>query len=87
MVFTEYVKQAFLLVVILSAIPLLVSSLVGLVVALVQAATQIQEQSIQFVIKLAALCMVLFFLSEWGTQQLTDFVRNILGSVEELGRI
>ena len=87
MFFAEYIKQAFLLVIILSAIPLFVSSLAGLLVSFLQAATQIQEQSIVFVAKLAALSMALFLISGWGAQQIGSFVQSVFISIEELGRL
>jgi type III secretion protein S len=38
----------------------LVAALVGLVVAIIQAATQIQEQTFQFALKLVAIVLTLF---------------------------
>lgn len=52
--------QALWLVLMLSAPPVLVAALVGLLVAIVQAATQIQEQTFQFALKLVAIVVTLF---------------------------
>ena len=47
----ELVREVILLVALLSGIPLLISSLCALVVAVLQAATQVQEQSVAFLVK------------------------------------
>lgn len=52
--------QALWLVLLLSAPPVLVAALVGLLVAIIQAATQIQEQTFQYALKLFAIVLTLF---------------------------
>ena len=52
--------QALWLVLVLSAPPVLVAALVGLLVAVLQAATQIQEQTIQYALKFFAIVLTLF---------------------------
>jgi type III secretion protein S len=47
----QLMYQALWLVLLLSAPPVMVAALVGLLVALVQAATQIQEQTLQYALK------------------------------------
>ena len=44
--------QALLLILILSAPPIVISMILGLMVAVFQAATQIQEQTLSFTVKL-----------------------------------
>lgn len=56
----QFTVQALWLVLMLSAPPVLVAALVGLVVAIIQAATQIQEQTFQFALKLVAIVLTLF---------------------------
>ena len=52
--------QALWLVLLLSAPPVVVAALVGLLIAFVQAATQIQEQTFQYVAKFFAIVLTIF---------------------------
>jgi type III secretion protein S len=52
--------QALWLVLLLSAPPVIVAALVGLLIAFVQAATQIQEQTFQYVAKFFAIVLTIF---------------------------
>ena len=54
--------QALLLILLLSGPPILISTVLGLVVAIFQAATQIQEQTLSFMIKLFAVIITLFIM-------------------------
>lgn len=52
--------QALWLVLLLSAPPIVAASAVGLLVAIVQAATQLQEQTVQYTLKFFAVVATLF---------------------------
>ncbi|HET9642755.1 MAG TPA: type III secretion system export apparatus subunit SctS [Burkholderiaceae bacterium] len=52
--------QALWLVLVLSAPPVLVAAVVGLLIAVVQAATQLQEQTFQYAAKFFAIVVTLF---------------------------
>ena len=54
-------QQALYLVLMLSAPPIIVASVIGLLIALIQAATQIQEQTLQYTAKFFGIVMTLFF--------------------------
>ena len=56
----QLMYQALWLVLLLSAPPVVVAALVGLVVALIQAATQIQEQTLQYALKFFAIVLTIF---------------------------
>lgn len=56
---------------------LAVSLLVGLTVAIFQAATQINEQTLTYVPKLLAVTLVLFAAGGWMMQTLIDFAYRI----------
>ena len=58
--FISLTNDALWLVLILSAPPVLVASVAGLLVAIVQAATQIQEQTLQYTAKFFAIVLTLF---------------------------
>jgi len=69
--------QGLLLILILSAPPILISMFFGLVVAIFQAATQIQEQTLSFTIKLVAVTLTLMFMGGWLGAQIMSFASNI----------
>ena len=56
----QLLYQALWLVLLLSAPPVIVAALVGLLVALVQAATQIQEQTLQYALKFFDIVLTIF---------------------------
>lgn len=69
--------QALLLILILSAPPILISTLLGLFVAVFQAATQIQEQTLSFMVKLVAVIFTLLMLGGWLSSQIMQYTSNI----------
>ena len=73
--------QAMTLAVLLSAIPLGASMAIGLVVSILQAATQIQEQTLSFVPKIAVVTLVLFFGGQWMSKQVIDYFVELLNSL------
>jgi len=69
--------QGLLLILILSAPPILVSMFFGLIVAVFQAATQIQEQTLSFTVKLIAVTLTLMAMGGWLGAQIMSFASNI----------
>lgn len=57
--------HALLLVLWLSLPPIVVASVVGILFSLVQALTQIQEQTLSFGVKLIAVGLTLYFTARW----------------------
>lgn len=71
----------------LIAAPILLASLgVGLVVGLIQAATSINEQTLTFVPKLAAIAVVLVLLGASMMALLTDFSTQIFDQIARINR-
>ena len=71
----------------LVAAPILFASLaVGLVVGLIQAATSVNEQTLTFVPKLAAIALVLVLLGASMTVLLVDFATEIFAQIAAIGR-
>ena len=54
---------------------------VGLLVSLVQATTQINEQTLSFLPKLAAMMLGLLFFGPWMLTNIVDFTRHLLLSL------
>jgi len=69
--------QALLLILILSGPPILISMTFGLSVAIFQAATQIQEQTLSFTVKLVAVIMTLIFMGGVLSAQIMQFANTI----------
>lgn len=69
--------QALLLILIISGPPILISTMLGLFVAVFQAATQIQEQTLSFMVKLFAVILTLIFMGGWLGAQIYQFASNI----------
>lgn len=71
-------KQALFLVLILAAPPVLAALVVGLLVSLLQATTQIQEQTLTFVPKMVAVSVVLALFGPVGMSQIIAFMKSLL---------
>ncbi len=71
-------------VVLLAAPVLLVAMAVGLVVSIFQATTSIQEQTLTFVPKIAAILLVLFLLGGWMIGSLREYAVNLFSTISEL---
>jgi flagellar biosynthetic protein FliQ len=69
------------------AAPLLVSALaVGLVIAVLQATTSIQEQTLTFVPKVIAILLVLGLLGGWMFSSLGDYTIQLFRMIPEMAR-
>lgn len=77
-------QEAIILVLKLSAPLLIVSIIVGLVVAIFQAATQIHEQTLTFVPKVLAAAVILWLLGSWMIHTMSDFVRYLFDIMARL---
>jgi len=69
----DIVREAFLLMLTVSAPILAVGLVVGLVVSIVQAVTQIQEQTLVFVPKIVAMVATTVLLLSWITMKIMEF--------------
>lgn len=69
--------QALLLILLLSGPPILISMFVGLFIAVLQAATQIQEQTLSFTVKLIAVIFTLMFMGGWLGGQILQYASTI----------
>lgn len=56
---------------------LILSMLVGILVAIFQAVTQIHEQSLAFILKLIVVVMILLIGGGWMLEELLDFSRYL----------
>ena len=80
----EIGRQAIEVTLLISAPILLTALIVGLIVSIFQAATQINESTLQFVPKLVAMFVVLMLLGPWMLQYLIDYIQRLFGSIPQL---
>ncbi len=67
------------------AAPILgVSLAIGLFIGLIQSATQIQEQTLAFVPKLAGVALVLVITGHWMLGQIVGFTQGLFGMIPHL---
>ncbi|NKE66162.1 flagellar biosynthesis protein FliQ [Ramlibacter sp. RBP-2] len=76
--------QAIQLTLLVSAPLLLVALVVGLVISIFQAATQINEATLSFIPKLIAVFVALVVAGPWMLAQLVAFMRQLFGSIPQL---
>jgi len=67
-----------------SAPILIVGMAVGLIIGLLQAVTQIQEQSLAFVPKVAVMILVFLLTLPWILVQLTEYSQELIRNIPEM---
>jgi len=83
---TNITREALYMVVIASAPPIVISLLVGFVISLFQATTQIQEQTLIFAPKLIVVFGVLALSGPWIGHQLMSFTYQLFARFPALVR-
>ena len=71
-------REALLVVATIAGPMLGVALVIGLLVGIVQAATSINEMTLSFIPKLAALVLVLYLFGSWQITVLTDFASRLI---------
>jgi flagellar biosynthetic protein FliQ len=65
--------------------PLLLASLViGLVVSVFQAVTQIQEQTLSLIPKIVGIVLVIVVLGPWMVNKMVTYTQNLYGSIPSM---
>ncbi|KJV25595.1 flagellar biosynthetic protein FliQ [Aquitalea magnusonii] len=75
------VQNALYILIIVSAPVLLVSLVVGLLVSVLQAATQINEMTLTFIPKLLAMFLVLVLAGPWMLNTLVEYTTRLFQSI------
>lgn len=76
----ELMYEACYLIFMLSMPPILAAAIVGLLFALLQAVTQLQEQTLSFAVKLFAVTVTLFLTADHLSEELLRFSSDIFNS-------
>ena len=82
----QYTIEAVMLTLLLSLPPILVATLTGLLISLLQALTQIQEQTLSFGVKLIVTVVVLLLSVFWVGEELVKFTLLIFEGFPYLTR-
>lgn len=73
----EYTYHSLLMILLISGPPIAVASILGLFVAIIQAATQIQEQTFAFAIKMVAVIGTIVLMGGWLANLIVGFANQI----------
>ena len=82
----NYAQQCLILVLRLSLVPIVVATVIGILVSLLQALTQIQEQTLGFAVKLIAISLTIMFSASWMGAQMLLYTQDILLRFPLIGR-
>ena len=77
-------RQALEMMLTVSAPVLLVALMIGLVVSLLQAVTQINETTLTFLPKMIAITLTLMAIGPWMLTMLTDYIARTLQSIPQI---
>jgi flagellar biosynthesis protein FliQ len=77
-------KQALLLILLLSAPAMVTALVVGFIISLFQAVTQVQEQTLTFVPKIIAVFLVLAVTGTWILGTLIRFTQAVFSQLPEV---
>lgn len=77
-------RQAVEMTLMLSAPLLLAALVIGLIVSIFQAATQINEQTLSFIPKLVGMLLILILAGPWMLQMMVDYVRRLFESIPQI---
>jgi flagellar biosynthesis protein FliQ len=77
-------QNAIMLVLLIAGPVLLISLLIGSLVSMVQAATQINEVTMTFIPKMIGIILVILVLGSWMMQKLLLFTSNLFSSLPNL---
>jgi type III secretion HrpO family protein len=82
----NYAQQCLIIVLRLSLVPIIVATVIGLIVSLLQALTQIQEQTLGFAVKLIAISLTIMFSASWMGAEILLYTQDIFTHFPLIGR-
>jgi len=80
-VFVDILRDALFLVIVLVSAVIVPSLIIGLIVAVFQAATSINEQTLSFLPRLIVTLLALIMGGHWLVQKLMDYTIRLIGSI------
>jgi type III secretion HrpO family protein len=82
----NYAQQCLIVVLRLSLVPIVVATVIGIIVSLLQALTQIQEQTLGFAVKLIAISVTIMFSASWMGAEILLYTQDIFNNFPLIGR-
>ena len=79
-------KDAMTVTLLVASPMLLIGMVVGIVIAIFQSVTQIQEMTLTFVPKIVAIMLGMLFFASWMLTKLTDYTTDLITRIPELIR-
>lgn len=73
----QQLTESMLLVLVLSLPPIIVASVVGIAISLLQALTQVQEQTVSFAIKLIAVAVTIALMAGMLGSEMVNFTTKL----------
>jgi type III secretion protein S len=80
------ITEAMMLVMLLSMPPIVVASIVGIIVSLLQALTQVQEQTLSFGIKLIAVAATMAIMAGMMGSEMLNFTVKLFDTFPQIVR-
>jgi len=82
--FVEIMRDAMFLIILIVSALIIPGLLIGLVVAVFQAATSINEQTMSFLPRLIVTLLALAYLGSWMVKKMMDFTFEIVYSIPQV---
>ena len=83
----DMIQRLVWLVLLLTMPMLVVTLVVGVIISIFQAVTQIQESTLTFVPKIIVALMVLVFLSPWMIGTMVDYTTELFGELTKVAQM
>ena len=80
----QLVREGVLQTLIMSGPILLIAMGVGLIIAILQATTSIQEQTLTFVPKIAAILLALVLFGRWLLQSMVEYTKRLFEAISNI---
>lgn len=80
----EVIKESTFVTLIIILPPLVITMIIGLLVSVFQAVTQLQDQSLQFVPKLIVVSILLFFMFQYNFDKLSDLTHENFSKISNI---
>ena len=80
----QIIRSGIFHILIVSAPALITGLVVGLIVSIIQATTSIQEQTLTFVPKIAAILIAIFVMGPWMIRVIVQFAENLFAQIPEM---
>jgi len=80
----EVARGAVMLTLIISAPVMVVAVVVGLIISILQAVTQLQDQTLSFVPKIIAMLLATLYVLPWAMNQMIEYSTNLFHDIPSM---